>query len=118
MRRFWRCRCRSAQRCKDPDHRTFPLLWWRGNGGVDDQNEPIIHYYGYRRYLEHAGYEIPYRCILPQEVAQLMVVGRCMSSDQPAYESWRSQAPVTCIGQAAGTAAALCRKRIKVKVAH
>ena len=27
----------------------------------------IIHYYGYRRYLEHDGYDIPYRCLVPQE---------------------------------------------------
>ena len=29
---------------------------------------PIIHYYGYRRYLEHEGYDIPYRCLVPLKV--------------------------------------------------
>jgi len=69
---------------------------------------PIISFYGYRRYLEHTGYEIPYRCLLPQNVEGLIVAGRCISSDQQSYESWRAMAPVMSIGEAAGTAAALC----------
>lgn len=71
---------------------------------------PIISYYGYRRYLEHEGYEIPYRCLLPQKVEGLIVAGRCISSDQQSYESWRAMAPTMCIGEAAGTSAALCIK--------
>jgi hypothetical protein len=67
-----------------------------------------IHYYGYRRYLEHEGYDIPYRCLLPQKVENLLVAGRCISSQQEPYESHRAMAPVMAIGQAAGTAAALC----------
>lgn len=70
-------------------------------------SKPIIHYYGYRRFLKHEGYEIPYRCMLPKGVDGLLVAGRCMSSEQPAFESWRSVSPVMCLGQAAGTAAAL-----------
>lgn len=74
---------------------------------------PIINYYGYRRYLEHEGYEIPYRCLLPQKVEGLLVAGRCISSDQQSYESWRAMAPTMCLGEAAGTAAALCMKSHK-----
>ena len=33
-----------------------------------------------------------------------------MSSDQPAFESWRSIGPCMCLGQAAGTSAAICAK--------
>jgi len=76
--------------------------------------QPIISYYGYRRFLEHAGYEIPYRCMLPQKVEGLLVTGRCISSDQQAYESWRAMAPVMCLGEAAGTSAALCVKTKKL----
>ena len=76
--------------------------------------QPIISYYGYRRFLEHTGYEIPYRCMLPQKVEGLLVTGRCMSSDQQAYESWRAMAPVMCLGEAAGTSAALCVKTKKL----
>ena len=73
-------------------------------------SKPIIHYFGYRRFLEHPGYEIPYRCMLPKNVENLLVAGRCMSSDQPAFESWRSMAPVMCLGQAAGIACAISVK--------
>jgi len=68
---------------------------------------PIIHYYGYRRYLEHAGYDIPYRCLLPKGIERLLVAGRCISSEQPPYESHRAMVPIMAIGQAAGAAAAL-----------
>jgi hypothetical protein len=67
----------------------------------------IIAYYGYRRYLEHEGYDIPYRCLLPKSVDNLLVAGRCISSEQQPYESHRAMVPIMAIGQAAGTAAAL-----------
>ncbi len=71
---------------------------------------PIIHYYGYRRYLEHEGYDIPYRCLVPQTVEHLLVAGRCISSEQQPYESHRAMVPIMAIGQAAGTAAAISAK--------
>ena len=71
----------------------------------------IISYYGYRRYLEHEGYDIPYRCLVPKQVDQLLIAGRCISSEQQPYESHRAMIPIMAIGQAAGTAAALAAKR-------
>jgi len=69
---------------------------------------PIIHHYGYRRYLEHEGYDIPYRCLVPKGLENLLVAGRSISSEQQPYESHRAMAPIMAIGQAAGAAAALC----------
>ena len=71
---------------------------------------PIIHYYGYRRYLAHEGYDIPYRCLLPKKVENLLVAGRCLSSEQQPYESHRAMIPMMATGQAAGVAAALSAK--------
>ncbi len=68
----------------------------------------IIHFYGYRRYLEHEGYDIPYRCLVPKKIDNLLVAGRCISSHQQPYESHRAMVPIMAIGQAAGAAAALC----------
>lgn len=68
---------------------------------------PIISYYGYRRYLKHQGYSIPYRCLVPKRIENLLIAGRCISSDQRAYESHRAMIPMMAIGEAAGTAAAL-----------
>jgi len=74
----------------------------------------IIHYYGYRRYLEHEGYDIPYRCLVPKQIDGLLVAGRCISSEQQPYESHRAMVNIMAIGQAAGTAAALCvRARVR-----
>lgn len=71
---------------------------------------PIISYYGYRRYLEHEGYDIPYRCLVPKVVDNLLIAGRCISSEQQPYESHRAMAPIMAIGQAAGCAASLSAK--------
>lgn len=71
---------------------------------------PVINYYGYRRFLTHEGYQIPYRAIVPKKIDNLLVVGRCMSSDQIAYESWRAMAHILAIGEAAGVAAAQSAK--------
>lgn len=73
-------------------------------------SNPVIEYWGYRHFLKHEGYDIPYRCLVPKGVDGLLVAGRCMSSDQIAYESWRAMAHVLCIGEAAGTAAALAAR--------
>ena len=69
---------------------------------------PVIHSFGYRRFLTHEGYQIPYRALVPLKAENLLVVGRCMSSDQIAYESWRAMAPILSLGEAAGVAAAVC----------
>ncbi len=74
-------------------------------------SNPVIHYYGYRRFLTHEGYDVPYRCLVPKKVDGLLVAGRCISSDQIAYESWRAMAHVLCIGEGAGVAAALSVKQ-------
>ena len=71
-------------------------------------SNPVIHYFGYRRFLEHEGYDFPYRCMVPRKVEGLLVTGRCMSSDQIAYESWRAMAHILCIGEGCGTAAYQC----------
>ena len=59
------------------------------------------------QFLEEAG-SIPYRCLYTPEIENLLVAGRCISADRAAFASARVQAPVMAVGQAAGTAAALC----------
>ena len=70
----------------------------------------MIHSYGYRRYLEHDGYDIPYRCLVPKKIDGLLIAGRSISSCQEPYESHRAMVNIMAIGQAAGTAAALCSR--------
>lgn len=52
-------------------------------------------------------YGIPYRCLVPKTVKNLLVCGRCISVDHVAHSSTRIQGTCVITGQAAGTAAAL-----------
>lgn len=50
-------------------------------------------------------YEIPYRCLLPQEIEGLLVAGRCISGSHEAHASYRVTGTCMAMGQAAGLAA-------------
>lgn len=52
-------------------------------------------------------YEIPYRCLLPQGVEQILVAGRCISADHEAHARSRNMPACMSTGQAAGIAAAI-----------
>ncbi len=52
-------------------------------------------------------YDIPYRCLTPKGVDNLLVSGRCISATHEAMAGARVMGTCMAIGQAAGTAAAL-----------
>jgi hypothetical protein len=52
-------------------------------------------------------YEIPYRCLLPRGIEQLLVAGRCISADHEAHARSRNMPACMATGQAAGVAAAI-----------
>ncbi|MBS7640327.1 MAG: FAD-dependent oxidoreductase [Candidatus Bathyarchaeia archaeon] len=56
-------------------------------------------------------WEIPYRCLVPLKIDNLLAAGRCISTDF--YAAWAVRVIAACMktGQAAGTAAALCIKK-------
>jgi glycine/D-amino acid oxidase-like deaminating enzyme len=51
---------------------------------------------------------IPYRTLLPQNLENVLVAGRCFSASHDAHASVRSMAQCMAMGQAAGSAAAYC----------
>lgn len=55
-------------------------------------------------------YTIPYRCLIPQTLDNLLVTGRCISSDHGAQASYRIMPSVCCLGEAAGSAIGLAAK--------
>ncbi len=55
-------------------------------------------------------YKIPYRSLLPKEYDNMLVAGRCLSATHEAHSSVRIMPICTCLGEAAGTAAALAYK--------
>lgn len=71
-------------------------------------SNPVPGYYGERRFLDHLGFEIPYRSLVPVDLDDVLLAGRCISACQPAFQSARSMAPNMAISQASGTAAAMC----------
>ena len=56
-------------------------------------------------------YEIPYRTLVPTRIDNLLVAGRCISTDTEAQVRTRIIAPCMTTGQAAGTAAAIAAKQ-------
>lgn len=59
------------------------------------------HYY----FKDGEYYTIPYRCLIPQKVNNLLVAGRCISSTHEAQASYRIMPIVSALGEAAGVAA-------------
>jgi len=56
-------------------------------------------------------FDIPYRCLIPKEVDNLLVGGRCISTTHEAQGPIRNIPPCMVTGQAAGVAAALAVKK-------
>lgn len=50
-------------------------------------------------------YQVPFRCMLPRHIENLLFAGRCISADSVALASVRGMATCMGLGQAAGTAA-------------
>ena len=71
---------------------------------------------GYTKDEEYAGpqapppgdwYEIPYLCLLPQSIENVLIAGRCVSSTQAGHGAIRIMPACAAMGQAAGVAAAI-----------
>ena len=55
-------------------------------------------------------YTIPYRCLQPREISNMLVAGRCISSDHGAQASYRIMPTVCSIGEVAGIAISMAHK--------
>jgi hypothetical protein len=83
-----------------------------GGWSMDDHHPAGIYYEGYPT-LFHAApspYGIPYRCLYSKNVENLLFAGRNISVTHAALSSTRVMGTTSILGQAAGTAAALCIK--------
>jgi len=56
-------------------------------------------------------HDLPYRCLVPLQVDDLLVAGRCISATFEAQAAIRIEPTCRAMGEAAGTAAALCLER-------
>lgn len=99
--------CLTEQDCKNCVK--FPDAVAACNYDIDIHNPEgsgTSHYF----FPEGAYYTIPYRSLIPQGVSNMLVAGRCISSEHGAQASYRIMPTVCSIGEAAGTAAALAVK--------
>jgi hypothetical protein len=64
----------------------------------------------WREFGDGEWYEIPYRCLVPLGMNNLLVAGRCISSTHEAQASYRIMPFCAELGQAAGCAAAVAKK--------
>ena len=78
----------------------WPMDIHPGNGDV-----------GYHPHKEHTPppYQIPYRCLLPRRLDNVLVTGRCISSTREAHGSIRVQGTAMMMGQAAGLACSVAK---------
>ncbi|WP_372775234.1 FAD-dependent oxidoreductase [Mangrovibacterium sp.] len=74
---------------------------WAGIENLADPPSYFHHYF-------HRVYEIPYRSLYSRNIANLSFAGRNISQTHIALSSSRVMATCSLMGQAAGTAAALC----------
>jgi len=74
-------------------------------------SNPFPSYHGKRFFLQHEGFDVPYRCLVPKKVEGLVLSGRSISCEQAPFQSARSMAPAMAIGHASGCAAALAATR-------
>lgn len=63
-----------------------------------------------KEFTQAKGYTIPYRCFVPMKVKHLLFAGRNISGTHLAHSNYRAMPICVNMGQAAGTAAALCVK--------
>jgi hypothetical protein len=80
-----------------------------GNGALEGQGYKG-HIYVVPKEDDTRSYQIPYRCLLPNETVNLLVAGRCISSTHVAESSLRAIYACMLTGQAAGTAGAISAK--------
>ena len=64
-----------------------------------------------KRLKDGTYYNIPYRCLVPDGIENLIVASRCISSTHEAHSSLRVMPIVWAVGQAGGTAASICVKK-------
>jgi len=84
----------------------------RDDGICKGGHEVDIHGKGknhVRMTIKNAGsYDIPFGCLMPKGMKNLLMAGRCLSSDRVAHSSARVMGTCMGMGQAVGTAAAMC----------
>ena len=79
------------------------------SGAKHVATKETIAYEGIVYPKDGGSYDIPYRCLVPKVIDNLLVGGKAISTDRDSYKRFLQETMVT--GQAAGVAAAVCARR-------
>ncbi|MBN1567755.1 MAG: FAD-dependent oxidoreductase [Acidobacteria bacterium] len=79
------------------------------SGAKHVATKDTITYEGIVYPKDGGSYDIPYRCLVPQVIENLLVGGKAISTDRDSYARFLQETMVT--GQAAGVAAAVCARK-------
>lgn len=75
---------------------------WERSGGEPRDRDSQAH-----QYKPGESHGIPYRCLVPRDLRNMLVAGRCISTDRAVQGSTRSMPNCLAMGEAAGCAAAI-----------
>ena len=105
------------------NERNFKDVIARGSYGIDihnpegsgtfwgiklkDKNGNLI----WKEFRVGGSYDIPYRCLVPLKIDNILVTGRCISATHEALASLRIQPIAFCLGHAAGVSAGVAAKQ-------
>lgn len=97
---------------------TFTVQDWLDRKSFEDEIGRNCYYIdvhkpGHKetRYGKGESHGIPYRCLTPKGLKNLLVAGRCISTDEEAFGSLRVMPPCLVTGEAAGMAAVHAMKQ-------
>lgn len=100
--------------------RSFPDEIFRGNYIIDvhEETKEATHDTSkmYEKYGPGESYGVPYRCLCPKDLDNVLVAGRTISSDRLSNGSLRVMACCMCSGEAAGLAAKLAADMEEVNI--
>lgn len=99
--------CRSSY-CIDV-HYSLKEMKLHAEGKLDDA-ERSAHY------GKGESYGVPYRCLTPKGLRNVLVAGRPISADRAVHGSVRVMPPCLCTGEAAGVAARMAAEKSDVNV--
>lgn len=77
-----------------------------------------VHKSGFKpvHYKKGDSHGIPYRCLTPKNLRNVLTAGRCISTDEEAFGSLRVMPPCLVTGEAAGAAAAIAIQQSRCDV--
>ncbi|MFA6074851.1 MAG: FAD-dependent oxidoreductase [Negativicutes bacterium] len=83
--------------------------WYMDVHGSDEEREQVENFKSAELPDNEKYYDIPYRCMYSSKVTNLLVAGRCISSDFPAQSSYRIIPTCRALGEVAGYAVFLAQ---------